>query len=150
MADIVFNVYKGRIAHYGTLPAANDAFIMVLLKSSGLQADATLADHDDLAALLAATNDEADCSGYSRQTLANVTVTVDDTNDRVDIDCDDVAFGALSAGNTLAKAVICYDPDTTSGTDSTVVPITAHDITLTTDGSSVTLTIPSGGFARAS
>jgi hypothetical protein len=152
MADVVANIAKGQIAYYAGLPGTNDALIAVLLKSSGLEADGTLADYDTLAAVLAAANDECDATNYTRKTLSNVTVTVDDTNDRVDIDCDDLTYTSLggASNNTLAKLVVCYDPDTTGGTDSSIVPLTFHDITLTTDGTTVTVTIPSGGFARAS
>ncbi|MBG0828540.1 hypothetical protein HS041_12250 [Planomonospora sp. ID67723] len=151
MADGVFNVALGKIAYYGGLPATNDALIAVLIKTSGLQADATLRDHDTLSALLAASNDEADATNYVRKTLSGVTVTVDDTNERVDIDCDDLTYTSLggASNNTLSKIVICYDPDTTGGTDADLIPLTHHDITLTTDGTTVTVTIPSGGFARA-
>jgi hypothetical protein len=137
MADFVFNIAKGKLAYYAGLPAANDALIAVLLKSSGLETDATLKDYDDLAALLGGTSDEATDASYSRKTLASVSVTVDDTNDRVDIDCADITWTAL-AGAAIGKLVIVYDPDTTTGTDSTVVPLTAHDFAITPDGSDVT------------
>ncbi|MFF3443626.1 hypothetical protein [Streptosporangium sp. NPDC002721] len=152
MADVVANIAKGRIAYYAGLPATNDALIVVLLKSSGLEADGTIVDHDTLSALLAAANDEADATNYTRKTLSSVTVTVDDTNNRVDIDADDLVYTNLggASNNTLAKLVVCYDPDTTGGDDTTVIPLTFHDITLTTDGTTVTVTVPSGGFARAS
>ncbi|MFB9681234.1 hypothetical protein [Streptosporangium vulgare] len=152
MADGVFNLALGRIAYYGSLPATNDALIVVLLKSSGLEADATLRDHDTLSALLASTNDECDATSYTRKTLSGVTVTVDDTNNRVDIDADDFSYTSLggASNNTLAKLIIAYDPDTTGGDDTTIIPLTFHDITLTTDGNPVNATIPTGGFARAS
>lgn len=151
MADIVFNVAKGKIAHYAALPAANDALVAVLLKSAGLESDAALADHDTLAALLAASSDEADFTGYSRRTLANVTISVDDVNDRVDIDADDLSWNPAggAANNTLGKLVVCYDPDTTGGTDADLIPLTAHDVSVTTDGSTLTIAFPAGGFARA-
>jgi hypothetical protein len=151
MADGVFNIAKGKIAYYAGLPAANDALIAVLLKSSGIEADATLADHDTLSALLAATNDEADATNYVRKTLASVTVTVDDTNNRVDLDFADPVWTTLggASNNTIAKLVVCYDPDTTGGTDADLVPLTHHDFSVTTDGTDVTGSVASAGFARA-
>lgn len=150
MADLLGNAMKGRFAYYSTLPASADSLIVVLLKSSGLEADATLLDYDDLAALLAAANDEADATNYTRKTLSTVTVTIDDTNNRVDVDCDDLVYTSLggASNNTLSKLVVCYKPDTASA-DSAIVPLSFHDITLTTDGNTVNVTIPSGGFARA-
>jgi hypothetical protein len=136
-SDFTFNVAKGKVAYYTGLPAANDALIAILLKSSGLETDSTLKDYDDLASLLAGTSDEATDASYSRKTLTSVTVTVDDTNERVDLDCADITWTAL-AGAAIAKLVIVYDPDTTTGTDSTVIPIGAFSFDITPDGSDVT------------
>lgn len=152
MADGVMNIAKGRIATYAGLPAANDALIVVLLKSSGLEADDTLNNYDDLAALLAAANDEADATNYARKTVTSgITVTVDDTGNKVDIDMPDLTWAALGgvSNNTLAKMLVCYDPDTTGGTDSSVIPLTYHDCAVTTDGTDVTVQIAAAGFARA-
>lgn len=151
MADFVFNIAKGKIKYYAELPATNDALIAVLLKTSGLETDSTLKDYDDLLALLAGTSDEATFTNYVRKTLASVTVTVDDTNDRVDLDCADFTYTtAGGADNTaVSKLVICYDPDTTGGTDSTLVPLTAHDCVFTPDGTDQIIQIAAAGFARA-
>lgn len=153
MADGVFNIAKGRHVYYATLPATNDAIIVVLLKSSGLEADATLADYDDLAALLAASNDECDFTNYARKTITSgTTPVVDDTNNRVDWDMADQSWASAggAANNTTGKALVCYDPDTTGGTDSSVIPLTYHDFTTTTDGSTLNLQVAAAGVARAS
>ena len=152
MADAVFNIALAKVKYYAELPATNDALIVVLIKSSGLEANATLKDYDDLAALLAASNDEADFTNYGRKTITSVTVTVDDTNERVDIDFADQTWTAAGGGtnNTLGALLVCYDPDTTGGTDSTVVPLTKHDFSVTTDGSDLTAQVAAAGFFRAS
>lgn len=152
MADFVFNIAKGKAGYYAGLPAANDALIVVLLKSVGIEADSVLKDYDDLATLLAAANDEADFTNYGRKTLTATTPTVDDTNDRLDVDIADQTWTAAggAANNTLAKLLVCYDPDTTGGTDSSVIPLTAHDFSVTTDGSDITAQIAAAGFYRAS
>lgn len=147
MADIVFNISKGRLAHYGSLPATNDALIAVPIEATGLESDATLRDYDNLSVLLAAANNEQTTMG--RKTLASVTVTVDDTNDRVDIDAADVVWTAAS-GNATGKLVICYDPDTTGGTDTDLVPLVALDFAATPAGGDITAQFATGGFARAS
>ena len=148
MADFVYNVYKGRIVYYCTLPAANDALIAVLFEASGVEADATLKDYDDLAAVLGGTTNEQTTMG--RKTIsASVTVTVDDTNDRVDVDIPDQTWTAAT-GNAVGDLTICYDPDTTGGTDSTIVPLTNHDFSITPDGSDVSAVIAAAGFFRAS
>ncbi|MCX4575611.1 hypothetical protein OHB41_20945 [Streptomyces sp. NBC_01571] len=139
MANIVFNIALGRLAYYASLPATNDALIMVPLEASGLVADSTMRDYDDLSTLLAgATNEQT--SNMTRKTLTSVTVTVDDTNDRVAIDSADVTWTAAT-GNAIGAVVICYDPDTTTGTDSDLIPLTKHDVSMTPDGSDFTLTV---------
>lgn len=149
MAAGIPNIAKGKLAYYGSLPAANDALIAVLLVSAGLEADTALRDYTNLSTLLAATNDEATFTGYSRQTLTGVTVTVDQTNDRVDIDCNDIVWSPTTA-QALGKIVICYDDDTTSGTDTSLVPIFFDDFALTTPTTgTVTYQVAASGFARA-
>jgi len=145
MANIVFNIALGRLANYTSLPAANDALILVPLEASGLETDAVLRDKDDLAAVVAGTTNEQTTVG--RKTLASVAVTVDDTNDRVALDAADVTWTSPT-GNAIGAVVICYDPDTTGGTDADLIPLTKHDLAWTPDGNSFTLTI--SDFARVS
>ncbi|WUI02094.1 hypothetical protein OHR68_09890 [Spirillospora sp. NBC_00431] len=145
MANIVFNIALGKVKYYAELPAANDALIVVPIETTGIVTDATMRDYDNLSLLLAGASNEQTTMG--RKTLANVTVTVDDTNDRVALDCDDVVWLAAS-GNAVSALVICYDPDTTGGTDSDIVPLSKHDFAITPDGSDVTATV--ADFLRAS
>ncbi|KOU41276.1 hypothetical protein ADK55_29195 [Streptomyces sp. WM4235] len=118
---------------------------MVALESTGLVGDSTMRDYDNLSDLLAGASNEQTTVG--RKTLASVTVTVNDTNDRVDIDAADVTWTAPT-GNAIGAVVICYDPDTTGGTDADLIPLTKHDVTWTPDGNDFTLTI--SDFVRAS
>ncbi|MGL4174941.1 MAG: hypothetical protein ACRCSN_02600 [Dermatophilaceae bacterium] len=152
MADGIFNIAKGRIATLSALPAANDGLVLVLLQAAGLEADDALNNHDNLSVLLAATNDEATFTGYARRALGSVTVVVDDTNNRVDIDAADPAsWTNTGAGQAIAKAVICYDPDTTTGTDADLVPLSHHDCVVTFDtGVAVTVQFAAAGIMRAS
>jgi len=152
MADFVFNIAKGRVNEFAKLSLANDALIIVLLKASGLEADATLQDYDDLAAILAASNDEADFTGYSRKTLASVTVTPDDANNRQDADAADPSSYTNSGGASQAvgKALIVFDSDTTAGTDANIVPCVGLDCVITFDvGVATTLSFNASGFFRA-
>lgn len=151
MGDVVFNQMLGRLAYYATLPATNDAIIVVLLKSAGLEADATIRDYDALDALLAAANDEADFTNYVRKTAASVTVTVDDTNNWVDVDMADITWTSAGGGtnNTIGALLTTYDNDTTAGTDANIVPATKHDFSVTTDGSDLTAQVAAAGFYRA-
>ena len=145
MSTIVLNVALGRLAYYASLPAANDALILVPLESSGLVADSTMRDYDDLSTLLAGATNEQTTVG--RKTLASVTVTVDDTNDRVALDAADVTWTSPT-GNAIGAVLICYVPDNTSPNDATTIPLTKHDLTWTPDGTNFTLSI--ADFVRSS
>ena len=147
MTDTVANIAKGKVAYYAGLPAANDALKAIPLETTGLEADGTLQDYDTVAALLAGASNEQTTMG--RKTLASVTVTVDDTNDRVDVDCADPTWTAAT-GNAISAIVICYDPDTTAGTDADLVPLVKLDAAATPAGGDITYQVAAGGFYRAS
>lgn len=157
MAAFVFNIAKGRVAEYynrvDTNDPANSALIVLVLATSGLEADVTLKDVDTVSALLAGTTNEVTNTGYARKTLTDAdlgALSPDDTNDRMDIDIADQTWTSVGAGDGWSKLVIAYDPDTTSGTDTTLVPLTCHDFVATPSGSDITAQINSAGFYRAS
>ena len=160
MANIVFNISKGEVNAYTKRVVNNDpansAFVVVLLKT--VQADATLLDYDTLDAILTAgggtANVEADFTNYARKVLTNVELvapTVDDGTNEQWSDMPDQTYTSAggATNNTLVKALICYDNDTTAGTDANLIPLTAHDVSVTTDGNNLTLTIPANGFYGA-
>lgn len=144
MANITFNVALGRAASLAALPAAGDALILIPLESSGLETDAVLRDKDTFADVVAGTTNEQTTVG--RKTLTGVTVTVNDTADRVEIDAADVTWTSPT-GNAVGAMVVCYDPDGTTGTDADLIPVTKADVTWTPDGTTFTLTI--ADFFRA-
>ena len=147
MANFVFNIAKGRVAYYATLPAASDALIVVPIETTGLEADDTLNNYDNLGALLAGTNNEQTTMG--RKTVsASVTVTVDDTNNWVDVDMPDQTWTGAT-GNAISALLICYDADTGTGADTDIIPLTKHDFAVTPDGSDIVAQIASSGFYRA-
>lgn len=147
MSALVANISKGKFAYYAGLPAANDALIWVLF--SGTETDNNIRDADHLTAVIATSLDEATFTGYSRQTATAVTVTVDDTNDRVDVDCADPSWSPTTA-QALTRIGLFYDPDTTGGTDADLIPLFVDDFALTTPTSgTVSYTVASSGFARA-
>ncbi len=145
MADFVFNIAKGAAAEKVRDSAANLG--MLLLKAAA--ADNTQKDVDDVAALLAGGATEADFTNYARKTGLTGTITVDDTNDRVDVDIPDQTWTSAggATNNTLTDLVIYYQE---SAADSGRVPLTQHDFPVTTDGSDLTAQINSAGFFRAS
>lgn len=147
MSDLIFNVAKGRSTYYASLPGTNDALVLVPLESAGLEADAAMRDHDTLAAILAASSNEQTTMG--RKVLASVTVAIDDTGDQVVVDAADATWTAAT-GNPVGALVLCYNPDTTTGTDADLVPIAKYDFTTTPAGSDIVAQISTSGLYTAS
>lgn len=149
MAQMITNISKGRFARYADLPNANDALVWVLF--SGSETDANILDTDSLTTMVALAVDEATFTGYARVTASGVTVTVDDTNNRVDVDVTTDPSWSPTTAQALTRIGLFYDPDTTGGTDADLVPVFVDDFALTTPTSgTVTYQVAAGGFGRAS
>lgn len=153
MADIVFNVSKGRVAELhervNNNDPANSALIIVPV-DVGATTDATIRDFDTLAAVLAGGVTERTTGGWSRKTLTDTdlaAITTDDTLDRNAAAIIAQTWTAVTAG-AVTDLLICYDGDTTAGTDSNIIPLTMHDFAITPDGSDVT--VNAGDYFRAS
>lgn len=144
MADGIFNISKGRFIQQAIDNPNN--FLLVLLKVA--EADATLEDYDTLAALLAGSNTEADATNYARKTGLTGTPAVDDTNNWRTLDISDQTFTSLggATNNTLVKAIVCFEE---SASDAGRIPVSHHDISVTTDGTDLTLQIHADGIAKA-
>ena len=79
--------------------------------------------------------------------------TVDDTGNEQYSDAPDQTYTAAggATNNTIVKALICYDSDTTAGTDANLVPLVACGFSAnpTTDGNDLVLRIAANGFFGA-
>lgn len=157
MANLVFNIALGSVAgNYRRIDAndpANSAFIIVLLAASGIESDATLKDKDTLADLVSGTTNEATNTGVSRKVLTDADLTAfspDDANDRVDLDFADQTWTGVANDGTgaIGDLVVCYDGDTTGGTDANIEPQTLHDFSVTPSGGDITAAVAT--FYRAS
>ena len=152
MANIVFNIAKGRVTEFYNRVKRNDpansALIMVPIETAGLESDATLIDKDTLADVLAGATNEQTTMG--RKTLTDVDLAAlpapDDTNDRFEISLPTTIWSA-AGGNPISKILVAYDPDTTGGTDANIVPMTMFDFAQTPSGSDIQMT--GGAFHRA-
>ena len=154
MANFVFNQALGRVAALhdrvdGNDPA-NAALIVVAINTTAT--DATLKDLDTLAAIEADANTaEVTNSGYARKVLTDADITastVDDTNDRVACDIADQTWTGVAAGTAWTDLLICYDSDTTAGTDSNIIPLTCHDFAVSPNGGNITAQV--ADYYRAS
>ena len=159
MADGVFNIAKGRVTEFhnrvNDSDPTNAELVIVLLSNVTVQTDAQMRDHTTLNALLAV-NSEATFTNYVRKFLTDADITAptyDQANDwtQVDITVDptwSAAGGTLD--ETLSRVIIGYDFDgNATGNDTTIIPMTFHDFTPTTNGNDLVLQIDANGYFRA-
>lgn len=156
MADFTFNIALGRAVELYNRVETNDptnsALVIVAINTTAT--DATLKDLDTLAAVLSnADTAEVTNTNYARIELTDSDLSAfapDDGNDRTDLDIPDQTFTGIASGDDWTDLLICYDPDTTAGTDAAIVPLTQQDFEVTPDGSDIVAQIAAAGFFRAS
>ena len=142
MANFVFNIAKGAFVEKIRDGATNLGVLLLTVSDT----DDVMNNADTVADLLAGTPNEATDGSYARKTGLTGTITVDDTNNRVDVDLPDQTWTAL-AGSAILDLVVFYQE---SAADSGRIPLTLHDFAVTPDGSDVTAVFNAAGFARAS
>jgi hypothetical protein len=155
MANFTFNIAKGRVVEYYNRVKANDpansALILVPLSQSGTEAQGQ--DLDTMALVEADANfAEQTAGGWVRKTLTDAELAAfpapNDTDNRYDVAVPAVTWTAPSAGNNTTGLLVCYDNDTTGGTDANLIPLTHHTFAVTADGNDVVLSV--GNFFQAS
>ena len=153
MANITFNISKGKVAAYYDRVKSNDpstsALVLTPIETSGLEADATLIDADTVAAVVSGATNKQTTMGEKVLTdaeLASIPAP-DDANDRNERSLPTVTWTA-AAGNAISKILVSYRPDTGSASDSTDIPLTMFDFAQTPSGADIQMT--TGTFFRAS
>lgn len=86
---------------------------------------------------------EITAPSYTRQSLTNCSIVINDAVDRVELHCDDIMFGRLQAGQTV-KAILVYMQ--MGGDDSTPVDDTLIAYIDTVTGGSLPAALGSGAF----
>jgi hypothetical protein len=119
MANGVYNKAAYELGTANTGLATSDLRILLVKDTYVFSKD-----HNVVADVIAGSL-EISVGGYARQTLANKTVTEDDTNDRAYFDADDPTFAALVAGQTIGGAVIFRH----TGNDATAPVLFFLDLT---------------------
>ena len=153
MANIVFNIAKGRVVEYYNRVENDDpstsALIVIPVETSGLETDANLIDSDTVAEVFDGATHEQTPMGRKTLTQADLAAlpAPDDANDRYDVSLPTTTWVAAT-GNAISKILVCYDSDTGAGTDSNIIPLTMFDFAVTPDGSDIQMT--TGIFFRAS
>ncbi|QLH77452.1 hypothetical protein HZS55_09155 [Halosimplex rubrum] len=132
----------------------SNATIRVLLLDDSQAYSFDVDNHDFVDDVLAA-GAEMSGSGYARQTLQNVSVTVDDTDDEGVFDADDVTISNIDAGTI--QAVVVYEQvggdDSTPGDDRVLAvhdDATVGDLPLDTNGSDIQISWPAEGIINIS
>jgi hypothetical protein len=155
VANFVFNIAKGRVVEYYNRVENNDpstsALIVVVLASTGLEAQSVLEDADTLAAVVSGATNEVTGTGWDRKTLSDTELaafpTPDDTNNRYAVPIPTFNWTPAAAADDAGALVVCYDANTGAGTDTDLIPLTHHDFTVLTDGNQVV--VNAGDFFRA-
>lgn len=160
MAPLTFNIAKGRTVELHNRVDSNDpansALVLVVLAHTGLVSDDILRDYDTLDAILTGASNEVTNANYARKVLTDADIsapTVDDTNDYVTLTFPTQTFTSIGAGDSWSKLLVCYDSDTTAGTDANIVPMYAHDLRISLQpvvpsGANIVISLPNG-YARA-
>ena len=153
MANIVFNISKGRVA--GLYKRVKDAdpgtcaLVLVPIETAGLETDAVLIDVDTLTALIAGTTNEQ-TTNMGRKVLVAADLAAfpapDDVNDRMDVSLPTVTW-SLATGNAISKIAVCYR-NATADADTAIIPLTMFDFVQTPSGANIEMT--TGVFFRAS
>lgn len=155
--NVVCREGYGAARYYATLPAASDAIQLIILQA-GHQDDDLLRDYSTVAALLAGSSTNKRCTApnyVDKQITSGTTVTPDNTNNRVDVDLPDTtwtALGAMTGTNSKqdqAAVLICYQPNTSTGSDSTLLILSKHYYPFVADGSDRIVPFPNGFYRAA-
>ena len=156
MADFQFNRSKGRLAEWAERVNASDPTnaVFIVAAYNTAATDATLKDLDTVADIESDANTaEVTNTNYSRKSIdqsGGLTITYDDTNDRVDVDMPDQTWTSIAAGTAWTDLLIAYDSDSAAGTDANILPGAWYDFAVTPVGSDITAVFNSAGFYRAS
>lgn len=139
MADAATNKYKYLLATGGIVPGTTDLRMGLLKTMAGttnvpdINFISDMEAHADFAELTA--------SGYARVALTGEAASEVDASDWALIDCDDVAFSAISSGETIVGYFIFIH----TGSDATASVLQIGSLTSTpTNGGTVTITTSSG------
>lgn len=156
IGNFVFNQAKGRTVELHNRvndnDPANSALILVVLAETGLESDDVLKDYDTLSALLAGASNEVTNTGYARIVLTDTALTaptVDDTTDTVTLTFATQTTASITAGDSWRKLLICYDSDTTGGTDANIIPMYGYDLLINSAavvpaGTTIVISLPNG------
>ena len=154
MANFVFNGALGRFVQQAQNVEDNSpaAAVLRIHAWDSSAADDLTNNARDVAALEATAGvAEVTNSGYANILMdeVDITITINDTTNLVDVDVTDQVFTAILTGDSWTDLSISYDADG-SDTDGTTTTMTYHDFVVVPNGGDITAQIAAAGFGRAS
>ena len=148
MASFVYNIWKQKLAD-GTYrwnansDGAGGSYELALT-------EAVLSDPDPDTVDAALTGGNEYDGSYSRTAVANLTVVLDDTNDRAKLDADDTTISSIGvdAGGQKVEGVLLYVKPNGTSADSAYIPAAFFDLATAFygNGSNVTFVWDSVGL----
>ena len=131
---------------------AGERMNIALLTNSQEDEHSCFADNTHRDILLNANITEVNNSGYIRQVYVNADLAAlpapDNTNNRRAFPLPNRTWNSVAAGVAWHKAILGYDPDTTSGVDSAIIAVCAYDFAATPDGNNITIQYSADGAYR--
>jgi hypothetical protein len=153
MADLVFNRSLGEVKRLCDNVEQNTPAAAVLRIHAWVNAAAddlvnnadTITELEAVAAVAEATN-----GSYVNLVMdeTDITITVNDTTNLVDVDLGDQTFTGIATGDDWDDISISYDFDG-SDTDTTTLVLTLHDFVVSPNGGDITAQFAAAGFFRA-
>jgi hypothetical protein len=143
MASGWYNKGKAQVANGGIDLLTDTIKVMLVSSAYTFNPDHNFAS-DANAQEIAVTGYTGGFGGGGRKTLANKTITEDDTNDRAVFDADDPVWTALGAGATIGGAILLKEV-TNDGASPVILFLDPAD--LPTNGSDFQLQFDATGIA---
>lgn len=160
MADGIFNVARGRLVELYYRVRNNDptnsVFLAVLCTDT--ISDSVLVRSRNLDELFTVPEwsdniSESSDAAYSRKSIHGGSSPAlaafpnpDDGNDRYLLNFPTQTWTGLDDGELITRGLICYNPDSSSSDDSTIIPCLYYDINQTTDGTPFVWQFPTPSF----
>lgn len=146
-----FTATADKIGYYVELAAGGTGSIVAYLFKAGGESDGALSDRATLAAVKT-TNTECDFTNYTSATLGSPARSVDSTGDRVRLTATSPITWTAAGGavnNTIARIIYCYRP-AGSPANTLILPLMSTDISATTNGNDLQVTLHADGWAVVS
>lgn len=148
-----FTATADKIGWYVEQAADGTGDIVALLFKSGGETDGALTDRATLSAVKS-NNTECDFTNYSAggKVCAAPARAVDATGDRVTLSVESPIVWSNAGGtsnNNVGRIIYCYRPASGS-TNAQILPLMATDISATTNGNDLQVSLHADGFAVVS